>query len=166
MMSVIDELLSYNERYAESYRNAGLTARPKRGVAVVACKDARIIIAKAFGLAEGDGHVIRNAGAVITDDIVRSLVISQHILETKEIMVVAHTRCGMMTFTDDDLRERVRGSSGSDLAFPIGTFTDLEKHVSTGVRKLRACELLLHRDSIRGFVYDVDTGRAREIHVS
>lgn len=164
-MSVTDELLKYNERYAESYRIAGLPAQPKRGIAVVSCKDARIIIAKAFGLAEGDGHVIRNAGAVITDDIVRSLVVSQHMLGTKEIMVVAHTRCGMMTFTDDELRAKVRNATGSAPTFPIGTFTDVEKHVNAGVRKLRACELLLHRDSIRGFVYDVDTGRAREIPV-
>jgi carbonic anhydrase len=162
-MSVTDELLKSNERYAASFDKGHLPLPPARHVAVVACMDARLDVHELLGLAEGDAHVIRNAGGGVTEDVIRSLVISQRLLGTREIVLVHHTDCGMLTFTDEQLRRQVQAETGIRPAFALEAFPDLDEDVRQSIARIRASPFVPHKDAIRGFVYDVETGRLREV---
>ena len=159
-MAVADEFLVANARYAAQFTKGHLPMPPGRKVAVVACMDARLDPARALGLEEGDAHVIRNAGGRAADAL-RSLIISQQLLGTREIVVIHHTDCGMLTFTDPDLRRKVKTELGQDVDFPFHSFSDLERSVRDDVAALQTSRFLL-RVPVRGFVYDVKTGRLRE----
>lgn len=162
-MGVIDDLLANNERYAAAFTKGDLPAPPKKGVAVVACMDARLDPARALGLEEGDAHVIRNAGGVVTDDVIRSLVISQRLLGTREVMLIHHTDCGMLTFRDDDLKAQVERETGIRPPFAFEAFEDLEEDVRQSIRRIKASPFIPYKDNVRGFIYDVKTGRLREV---
>ena len=162
-MSVTDELLQNNTAYAESFEKGDLPLPPARGVAVVACMDARLDVHKILGLEEGDAHVIRNAGGVITDDEIRSLTISQRLLGTSEIILIHHTDCGMLTFTDDELRQQIQEEAGIKPHFPMESFSDLEVDVRQSVARIQASPFIPHKESVRGFIYEVETGRLREV---
>ena len=162
-MSTIDSYTKNNAGYAQHFAAAGLASAPAGRVAVLACMDARLEIGAALGLREGDAHVIRNAGGVVTDDVIRSLMISQRLLATREVMIVQHTDCGMVKFTESELKDAVERDTGTRPPFPLHAFTDLEENVRRSIRKLQESPFLLHRDAVRGFVYDVGTGRLREV---
>ncbi|MFB3819335.1 MAG: beta-class carbonic anhydrase [Candidatus Methylomirabilales bacterium] len=162
-MSLIDELLENNAQYAGRFQKSELPLPPKKRLAVVACMDARLDLHKILGLAEGDAHVIRNAGGVITDDAIRSLLISQRLLGTREILLVHHTDCGMLTFRDDELRQEIQREIGLKPPFALEAFADVEEDVRQSMARLAASPLIPYRDSVRGFVYDVRTGRLREV---
>ncbi|MGH7517001.1 MAG: beta-class carbonic anhydrase [Gemmatimonadales bacterium] len=162
-MSTIDELVQANERYARTFDRGHLTMPPKRRIAILTCMDARILPAKAFGLEEGDAHVIRNAGGRAREAL-RSLIISQRLLGTIEVAVVHHTDCGMLTFTNRDLRTKVQKDLGRDTGeFDFQPFQDLDASVREDIEFLVGSELLDPSTLIRGFVYDVVTGRLREV---
>jgi len=161
-MSITDRFLRANEQYADHFTKGNLPMPPGCQVAVVACMDARLDPARILGLEEGDAHVIRNAGGR-ADDAIRSLVISQQLLGTREIVVIHHTDCGMLTFTDDQLRRKVRDELGADTDMPFLAFPDLEQSVRDDMRTLRDSPLLLKDIPIRGFIYDVHTGRLSEV---
>lgn len=164
-MSTIDELVQANEGYARTFDRGHLPLPPRRRVAILTCMDARILPAKAFGLEEGDAHVIRNAGGRARDAL-RSLVISQRLLGTTEVAVVHHTDCGMLTFTNRDLRTKVQHDLGRDTGeFDFEPFQDLDASVREDAEFLVASELLDPATLIRGFVYDVTTGRVREVEL-
>ena len=164
-MSTIDELLQANEAYARSFDRGHLPLPPARRIAVLTCMDARIIPSRALGLEEGDAHVIRNAGGRARDAL-RSLIISQRLLGTREVAVIHHTDCGMLTFNNRELREKVRADLGSDTGeFDFLPFQDLEDSVREDVEFLQATQLLNPDTLIRGFVYDVRTGRLKEVTV-
>jgi carbonic anhydrase len=154
-MNATDDLLQNNDRFAATFDHGDLQARPARPVVLVTCMDARIDPALALGLVPGDAHVLRNAGGLVTDDVVRSLAVSQRALGTREVMVVQHTGCGMQGLDVTAL--------GLPPHTPVGAFTDLERSVRDSVARLRSSPLLLHRDRIRGFVYEVETGKLREV---
>lgn len=160
-MAVVEEFLEANARYAAQFSKGHLPMPPARKVAVLACMDARLDPARALGLEEGDAHVIRNAGGRATDAL-RSLIISQQLLGTREVVVVHHTDCGMLTFRDADLRGKLKAELGQDADFPFLSFSDLEQSVRDDVAALKASPFLLDVP-IRGFVYDVKTGRLKEI---
>ena len=162
-MSVTDELVKNNAAYAESFDKGDLPLPPARGVAVVACMDARLDVHKILGLEEGDAHVIRNAGGVITDDEIRSLTISQRLLGTREIVLIHHTDCGMLTFTDEELRQQIHDEAGIKPHFSMESFSDLEEDVRQSIARIRHSPFIPHKDSVRGFVYEVETGRLREV---
>ncbi len=162
-MSVTDELLRNNEAYAQAFDKGDLPLPPAKGVAVVACMDARLNVYGMLGLKEGDAHVIRNAGGVITDDEIRSLMISQLLLGTREIILIHHTDCGMLTITDDELRAQIQQEVGIKPGFAIETFDDLEEDVRQSVGRIYASPFIPHKDSVRGFIYEVETGRLREV---
>jgi carbonic anhydrase len=162
-MSVTDELLQNNEAYAESFEKGDLPLPPARGVAVVACMDARLDVHKILGLQEGDAHVIRNAGGVITDDEIRSLTISQRLLGTREIILIHHTDCGMLTFTDDELRAQIQEEAGVKPHFPMESFSDLEGDTRQSIARIQHSPFIPHKDAVRGFIYEVETGRLREV---
>ena len=162
-MSVTDELVKNNAAYAESFEKGDLPLPPARGVAVVACMDARLDVHKILGLEEGDAHVIRNAGGVITDDEIRSLTISQRLLGTREIVLIHHTDCGMLTFTDEELRQQIHDEAGIKPHFSMESFSDLEEDVRQSIARIRHSPFIPHKDSVRGFVYEVETGRLREV---
>jgi len=164
-MSATDELLQNNDRFVTTFTHGELEAHPSRPVVLVTCMDARIDPALALGLVPGDAHVLRNAGGLVTDDVVRSLAISQHALGTREVMVVQHTKCGMHGLDENALALRIEAAAGTppNANVRFGAFTDLDTSVRASVARLRASSLLLHRDRIRGFVYDVDSGRVREV---
>jgi carbonic anhydrase len=162
-MSVTDDLLRNNEAYAESFEKGGLPLPPAKGVAVVACMDARLDVHKILGLEEGDAHVIRNAGGVITDDEIRSLAISQRLLGTREIILIHHTDCGMLTFTDDELKQQIHEDVGIKPHFPMESFSDLEEDVRQSVARIQASPFVPNKDAVRGFVYEVETGRLQEV---
>lgn len=164
-MSTIDELLQANEAYARNFDRGHLPLPPARRIAVLTCMDARIIPSRALGLEEGDAHVIRNAGGRARDAL-RSLIISQRLLGTREVAVIHHTDCGMLTFNNRELREKVREDLGSDTGeFDFLPFQDLEDSVREDVEFLQATQLLNPDTLIRGFVYDVRTGRLKEVTV-
>jgi carbonic anhydrase len=162
-MSVTDELLKNNAAYAESFEKERLPLPPARGVAVVACMDARLDVHKILGLEEGDAHVIRNAGGVITDDEVRSLTISQRLLGTREVVLIHHTDCGMLTFSDDDLKAQIHEEVGVKPHFSMESFSDLEEDVRQSIARIKASPFVPHKESVRGFVYEVESGRLREV---
>jgi carbonic anhydrase len=161
-MSVTDELLAANARYAETF-SGPLPLPPSRQVAVLACMDARLDVYRALGLAEGEAHVIRNAGGVVTDDEIRSLAISQRLLGTKEIVLVHHTDCGMLTFTDEDLLGAIERDTGVRPAWSCESFTDLEEDVRASIQRILDSPFVPVKDSVRGFVFDVATGRLTEV---
>jgi len=162
-MGAIDELLANNERYAATFTKGDLSIPPKKGVAIVACMDARFDPARALGLEEGDAHVIRNAGGVVTDDVIRSLVISQRLLGTREIMLIHHTDCGMLTFKDDALKAQIERETGIRPSFAFEAFENLEEDVRQSIRRIKASPFIPYKDNVRGFIYDVKTGRLREV---
>ena len=162
-MSQTDELLKNNEAYAEKFDKGGLPLPPARKVAVVACMDARLNPSYVLGLEEGDAHVIRNAGGVITDDEIRSLAISQRLLGTEEIILIHHTDCGMLTFQDDEFRRQIQEEVGIKPQWAPESFADLEEDVRQSKARIEASPFVPRKDSIRGFIYDVDTGRLQEV---
>jgi carbonic anhydrase len=163
-MSVTDELLGNAKSYADGFDKGDLPLPPARKVAVVACMDARLDPQKVLGLAEGDAHVIRNAGGLVTDDALRSLVISHWLLGTQEAFVIAHTDCGMLTFTNDDLRRKLADEGDADASeVDFQPFSDLEESVRRSVRKISDSRLLPESFTASGYVYDVTSGRLREV---
>jgi carbonic anhydrase len=162
-VSVIDELLASNETIARSVPAAQSDAAPSRGLAIVTCMDVRLEVLVAFGLQTGEAHVLRNAGGAVTDDVIRSLAISQRRLGTREVMLVHHTRCGMQTFTDDEFRAELLRETGIAPPFAVESFRDVDEDVRQSIRRVRQSPFLAHRDAVRGFVYDVDTHRLREV---
>src|SRR5690348_486061 len=161
-MSVTDELLSNNARYAQSF-NGPHPLPPALGVAVVACMDARLNVYGILGLEEGQAHVIRNAGGVVTDDEIRSLAISQRLLGTKEIILIHHTDCGMLTFTDDEFRKHVQQDTGIKPGWAAESFDDLEEDVRQSIARIKSSPFIPNTENVRGFVYDVKTGRLDEV---
>ncbi|HET6503468.1 MAG TPA: carbonic anhydrase [Amycolatopsis sp.] len=161
-MSVTDELLANNARYAETFAGP-LPLPPARHVAVVACMDARLNVYGALGLAEGEAHVIRNAGGVVTEDEVRSLAISQRLLGTREIILIHHTDCGMLTFTDDEFKRSIQEETGIKPGWSAEAFADLDEDVRQNIARIKASPFIPHTDAVRGFVFDVATGRLHEV---
>lgn len=161
-MSVTDEYLANNARYSESF-SGPLPMPPSRGVAVVACMDARLNVYGILGLKEGEAHVIRNAGGVVTDDEIRSLAISQRLLGTREIVLIHHTDCGMLTFTDDAFKRSIQDETGIKPAWSAEAFPDLDEDVRQSIARIRASPFIPHTDAIRGFVFDVATGKLSEV---
>jgi carbonic anhydrase len=162
-MSAIDDLLANNEAYAASFDKGDLPVPPARKVAVVACMDARLNVFAALGLQEGDAHVIRNAGGVVTDDAIRSLAISQRALGTEEIILIHHTGCGMLTFTDDEFRNAIEKEIGIKPEWAAEAFADLDGDVRQSIARIKASPFIPHKDEVRGFVYEVESGRLREV---
>jgi carbonic anhydrase len=162
-MSVTDELLRSNEAYAASFDKGGLPKAPAKRVAIVACMDARLDPYAALGLHEGDAHVIRNAGGVVTDEEIRSLAISQRLLGTQEIIVIHHTDCGMLTFKDAEFRRTIEDETGIRPDWDAHAFDDLEGDVRRSIALIEESPFLPHTESVRGFVYEVETGRLREV---
>jgi carbonic anhydrase len=161
-MSVTDELLARNDAYARDF-SGPLPTPPGRKVAVVACMDARLNVYGMLGLEEGDAHVIRNAGGVVTDDVIRSLLISQRLLGTEEVVLIHHTDCGMLTFTDDQVKEAVQADTGLKPPFALEAFRDLDTDVRQSIARIKASPFVPNKGSIRGFVFDVGSGKLREV---
>jgi carbonic anhydrase len=161
-MSVTDEYLANNARYAQAF-SGPLPLPPSRNIAVVACMDARLNVYGMLGLNEGEAHVIRNAGGVITDDEIRSLAISQRLLGTREIMLVHHTDCGMLTVTDDAFKRSIQDQTGIKPPWSAESFTDLDEDVRQSIARIKASPFIPHTDAIRGFVFDVATGKLKEV---
>src|SRR5206468_10600175 len=162
-MSVTDELLRKNASYARSFDKGSLPLPPAKHLAVLACMDARLDVHKILGLIEGDAHVIRNAGGVATDDAIRSLVISQRLLGTNEIILIHHTDCGMLTFKDDDVKRQIQADTGIRPAFALEAFPDVDDDVRQSIARIKASPFIPRKDEVRGFVYEVETGRLREV---
>jgi carbonic anhydrase len=162
-MSATDELLHNNEAYAAGFDKGDLPMPPGKKVAIVACMDARLNPAGALGLQEGDAHVIRNAGGVVTDDAIRSLAISQRLLGTEEIILIHHTDCGMLTFNDDEFRASIQRETGIKPGWAAESFGDVEEDVRQSLARVRASPFVPRKESVRGFVYEVETGRLREV---
>jgi len=162
-VDVVDELLANNARFADGLPVRHVDVRPRRRLAVVTCMDSRLDVFAALGLGDGEAHIMRNAGGVITDDMIRSLAISQRRLGTREVMLIQHTDCGMQTITDDGFRAELQDATGVAPAFAIESFTDVDANVRQSILRVRRSDFLLHREAVRGFVYDVDTHRLREV---
>jgi len=162
-MDVADRLLANNEAFAERFDHGHLDLRPSLRLAIVACMDSRLDVFAALGLADGQAHVLRNAGGVITDDVIRSLAISQRRLDTREILLIHHTDCGMQKVTDDGFRAELQEATGMAPAFAIESFVDVEANVRQSIARVRNSPFVPHRDRVLGFVYDVDTGRLHEV---
>ena len=163
-MSTTDELLAANTSFAEGFSTPGLPGPPSRGVAVVACMDARLDVYRVLGLGDGEAHVIRNAGGVVTEDEIRSLAISQRLLGTKEIILIHHTDCGMLTFTDDSFKESIRAETGLRPPWAAEAFSDVDDDVRQSLARIDNSPFIPIKDSVRGFVFDVATGRLNEVH--
>jgi carbonic anhydrase len=161
-MSITDEYLSNNAAYAAQF-SGPLPLPPASHVAVVACMDARLNVYGILGLKEGEAHVIRNAGGVVTDDEIRSLAISQRLLGTTEIILIHHTDCGMLTFTDDDFKRSIQAETGIKPEWAVEAFPDLDDDVRQSVARIKASPFIPHKDAIRGFVFDVATGKLNEV---
>ena len=161
-MTATDELLANNERYAASFAGP-LPLPPSRHLAVVACMDARLNVYGILGLQDGEAHVIRNAGGVVTDDEIRSLTISQRLLGTQEIILIHHTDCGMLTFTDDDFKASILADTGIKPEWAVEAFPDLDEDVRQSIARIKASPFIPHKDSVRGFVFDVATGKLSEV---
>jgi carbonic anhydrase len=164
-MDDIDELLATNRSFSGSIPPVHLDVRPTRGLAIVTCMDSRLDVFAALGLRAGEAHVLRNAGGVITDDMIRSLAVSQRRLGTRRVMLIQHTDCGMQLITDDGFRAELQRTTGVAPAFAIESFSDLEANVRQSILRVRRSPFLLHTDAVRGFVYDVDTHQLREVGV-
>ena len=162
-MSVTDELLKNAEQYAAAFDKGSLPLPPAKRVAVLACMDARLNPYGLLGLSEGDAHIIRNAGGVVTDDEIRSLAISQRLLGTEEIILIHHTDCGMLTFTDDEFRTQVEQETGVRPPWSCETFGDLEEDVRESLARIKSSPFIPKKENVRGFVYDVATGRLNEV---
>ena len=162
-MSATDDFLTNNESYAAAFDHGDLPAPPGRKVAVVTCMDARINVYAVLGLREGDAHVIRNAGGVVTDDAIRSLAISQRLLGTEEIVLIHHTGCGMLSFTDDAFRTQIEQETGIKPAWAAEAFSDLQEDVQQSKARILASPFIPHKESVRGFVFDVATGKLSEV---
>ena len=164
-MSVTDELVRNNETYARSFKKGDLPLPPAKHVAVLACMDARLDVHKILGLEEGDAHIVRNAGGVATDDAIRSLVISQRLLGTKEIVLIHHTDCGMLTFKDDDVKRKIESEVGIRPPFALEAFSDLEADVKQSIARIQASPFIPNKTSVRGFIYDVKSERLNEVRI-
>jgi carbonic anhydrase len=162
-MSIIDELLAKNEAFAAGLSERHLDVRPRLRLAIVTCMDSRLDVFAALGLGDGEAHVLRNAGGVITDDVIRSLAISQRLLGTREVMLIHHTDCGMEKISDDGFRAELQQETGVAPAFAIESFADVDADVRQSILRVRRSAFLPQRDAVRGFVYDVDTHRLREV---
>ena len=162
-MSATDDFLANNARYADRFDKGDVPLPPGRKTAVVACMDARIETGALLGLEEGDAHVIRNAGGVVTDDVLRSLTISQRLLGTREIILIHHTDCGMVTFSDDAVKAQIEADTGVRPSFALEAFPDVEEDVRQSIRRIEACPFIPEKGQIRGFVYDVATGKLNEV---
>jgi carbonic anhydrase len=162
-MNVVDDLLKKAEAYASEFCSSGLHARPSKGVVIVTCMDARVNPWKIFGLNEGDAHVLRNAGGAVTDDVVRSIAISQRLLGTEEVVLVHHTGCGMLAITDEAFKDQVQQETGIRPPWDVEAFTDLDTHLRQSLAKVVSSPFIPKKDAVRGFVFDVETGRLREV---
>jgi carbonic anhydrase len=162
-MSITDELLRNAEKYAESFSTGDLPMPPGKKLAVVACMDARLVPTRVLGLEEGDAHVIRNAGGVITEDEIRSLAISQRLLGTEEIILIHHTDCGMLTFTDDEFKRSIEQETGIKPSWAAEAFSDPDEDVRQSIARIQASPFIPRKESVRGFVFEVETGRLREV---
>jgi carbonic anhydrase len=164
-MGIIDEVLTANQSYAQSFTLGHLTLPPARKLAVVACMDARLMVDQILGFKAGEAHVIRNAGGIVTEDALRSLILSHHLLGTQEFMVINHTDCGMLTFKDEEVREKLQQLTGTDVVAPVHfhAFSDLEANVCQQVQKVRSHPWVPTNIPVRGFIYDVTTGSLREV---
>jgi carbonic anhydrase len=164
-MSATDEVLASNEEYARHFKLGHLPMPPARKLAVVACMDARLTVEPLLGLKTGDAHVIRNAGGIVTEDALRSLVISQQLLGTQEVVIINHTDCGMLTFKDEDLRSKLLAQTGTATVAPahFHSFSDLEENVRQQIQKVASHPWIPKNISVRGFIYDVKTGRLKEV---
>src|SRR5262245_17888281 len=162
-MAVTDQLLQHNARYADSFAKGDLALPPARKLAVIACMDARLDVHRILGLEEGEAHVFRNAGGAVTDDAIRSLAISQRLLGTEEVVLIHHTDCGMLTFTDDQVKAQIEADTGIRPAFALEAFGDLEQDVRQSIARIKASPFVPRKEHVRGFVYDVRTGRLKEV---
>jgi carbonic anhydrase len=165
-METIDELIANNRAFAEPLPERHLDVHPSRQLAIVTCMDSRLDVFAALGLRDGEAHVLRNAGGVITDDVIRSLAVSQRRLGTRAVMLIHHTDCGMTKITDDGFRAELQEATGVSPAFAIESFGDVEADVRQSILRVRRSPFLAHRDQVRGFVYDVDTHRLEEVIVA
>jgi carbonic anhydrase len=162
-MTVTDELLRNNAEFASTFSKGDLPMPPGRQLAVVACMDARLNVYALLGLEEGQAHVIRNAGGVVTEDVIRSLAISQRLLGTSEVILVHHTDCGMLTFTDDQVKADIESDTGLRPHFALEAFSDLERDIRQSIARIKASPFVPNKDSVRGFVFDVTTGKLQEV---
>jgi carbonic anhydrase len=162
-MTVTDDLLRNNAEFAKSFSRGDLPMPPGKGLAVVACMDARLNVYALLGLEEGQAHVIRNAGGVVSDDVLRSLVISQRLLGTREVILIHHTDCGMLTFTDDQVKADIEADVGLRPHFALEAFPDLERDIRQSIARIKASPFVPNKDSIRGFIYDVHSGALQEV---
>jgi carbonic anhydrase len=162
-MGVTEDLLRNAEQWAETFDQGGLGVEPSLRVAVVGCMDSRLNVQELLGLGPGEAHYMRNAGGTVTDDMIRSLVISQRFLGTREIILIHHTDCGMLRFTDDELLRTLHGESGIRPAWAVETFADTEEDLRMSMRRVRISPFIPFKDALRGFMYDVETGELREV---
>lgn len=162
-MSAIDNYLENNAKYADAFSKGDLPMPPAKEIAIVACMDARLETGALLGLTEGEAHVIRNAGGVVTEDVIRSLTISQRLLGTREIMLIHHTDCGMLTFQDKDVKDAIKQETGIRPSFALEAFSDLDDDVHQSIERIKTSPFLVHKDAIRGFVFEVETGKLREV---
>ena len=165
-MSATDDLIRNNESYARSFDKGDLKAPPAKRVAVIACMDARLDVHKILGLSEGDAHVIRNAGGVVTDDAIRSLLISQRLLGTREVILIHHTDCGMLSFKDDEEKRRIESELGIRPPFALESFSDLEADLKQSIARIQASPFIPRKGGVRGFIYDVHSGRLNEVRAA
>lgn len=163
-MSVIDEVVRTNQEYASKHQRSDLSPRPRRKLAVLTCMDTRLS-KRTLGLETGDAHILRNAGGIVTEDALRSLLVSHYLLGTEEFMIINHTDCGLMGVTEDEIRERIVSRTGSDSPVPVSfhSFTDLYQNVRSQIERVRSHPWVPQEVSVRGFVYDVTTGRLHEV---
>jgi carbonic anhydrase len=162
-MTVTDDLLRNNAEFARAFSKGDLPMPPAKALAVVACMDARLNVYGLLGLQEGEAHVIRNAGGVVTEDVIRSLAISQWLLGTREIVLIHHTDCGMLTFTDDEVKADIESKTGLRPHFALEAFSDLERDIRQSIARIKASPFVANKDSVRGFVFDVTSGRLQEV---
>jgi carbonic anhydrase len=162
-MTATDGFLEHNDRYARDFTKGALARESAKRVAIITCMDARIDPARILGFEDGDAHVLRNAGGVVTEDMLRSLILSQRLQGTEEIVLMHHTDCGMAAFDDAELRAQVEAETGVRLPFALETFTDVDADVLESIARIEASPFVPRKDSIRGFVYEVETGRLREV---
>lgn len=162
-MSISDDLIANNERYASAFDRGDLPPQPARRLAILACMDARIDVHKILGLEEGEAHVIRNAGGVVTDDEIRSLAISQHLLGTDEIILIHHTQCGMLAITDEEFAVRMEEEAGERPTWSAASFDDIEASVRESARRITESPFIPHTEKVHAFIFEVETGRLREV---